>query len=132
MFIIFEFFDSSSLIIILTSILGGITAYYINIILKYGPVIGSGVVTLLSGVFPVLFGDFGTLLAGAATTSGYASMVSVKHVPSIKEMGALSFLAGSLYLVTIPAFQGIGGKLGTIAALSCLAFIGYKTILSRF
>ncbi len=96
------------------------------------PVIGSSVITLLSGVFPLVFGDFGILLAGAATTSGYASMVSIRHVPTIKEMGLLSFLAGSLYIVTIPAFQGIGGKLGTIAALACLAFIGYKTYLVNY
>lgn len=116
-----------SLWIVLTAILAGAATYYIAVFLNKGAVLGSAVVTLISGVFlPYFVPELGTTLAVVATCASYAGMVAVKNVPSLIEMGAVGFIVGILFLLTAPAYVGIGGKLGTIAAIGCFVWIGIK------
>jgi hypothetical protein len=123
----------NTIIIILVAIIGGIVAYYISHDLGKGPVVGSTIVTLGSGlIFTGLeyLGVPGTVeLAIVATTAGYAGMVSKKYVNNMTQMVVVSIISGVLYILSTNLFVGIGGRLGTIAAVSCFAFIGLKRLI---
>jgi len=118
-----------NLAIIITAILAGIATYTISVKLEKGAVFGSAIVVLLSGLFLPHFFEMGTTLAVMATTSSYAGMVAAKNVPNLKEMAAVGFIAGVLFILVEVPFAGVGGKLGTIAAISCLGWIGLKKAL---
>lgn len=115
-----------NLAIIITAILAGVAAYGISVKLEKGAVFGSAIVVLLSGLFLPHFFEMGDTLAVVATTSSYAGMVAAKNVPNLKEMAAVGFIVGVLFILAQPVYLGVGGKLGVIAAIACLAWIGLK------
>ena len=114
-------------IILAVAVLSGILTYLASIIIKRGSVVASAIVTLASGlVLPHFFPELGDTLAAVAACASYAGMISVENALDIKEMAAISLMTGILYLVTTHVFVGIGGKLGTVAAISCFAWLGVK------
>lgn len=116
-----------NLIIIITSAVSGILSYQLSNKFKKGPVFGSAVVTLASGVlFPLLVPEFGDKLMVAAACASYAGMAAKKLVPSSLEIGFISALSGILFILASNSYTGVGGRLGTIAALSCFAWMGLK------
>lgn len=118
-----------NLYVILVSVLAGCATYTISMLMGKGAVFGSAVVTLASGIiFPYFFPTLGPKLAIMATCSSYGGMVAVKNVPRLWEMAAVGFIAGILFIVTDGAYVGVGGKLGTIAAISCFSWIGCKKL----
>lgn len=119
-------------IILLVSILSTCITYYINIHLEKGPVLASAVVTLLSGlILPRFFHEIGTLLALVATTGSYAAMVSRERFPNIKDMVYVGILCGTLFILTQDVFVGVGGRLGTIAAISGLTWLGINKVKGK-
>ncbi|MCR3921180.1 MAG: hypothetical protein NUK65_01525 [Firmicutes bacterium] len=118
------------LLVVFVSILAGTATYYIGNIMKRSSVLGSALVVLASGiVFPSLFGPIGSTLAVVAATASYAGMVSKENVTSLFEMVLVGAITGLIFIAATPAFLGVGGKLGTIAAISCLSFRGLKQVL---
>ena len=116
-----------NILILIVSIIAGISTYAISNILKKGTVFASAIVTLISGiVFPYFFPEIGGKLMLVAACASYAGMVSVKHVPKLWEMSIISIMTGCLFIITILAYEGVGGRLGTIAAISCITWIGFK------
>ena len=120
------------LIIILVSVVAGVAAYAISVDMGKGGVFGSAVVTLIAGVlFRYLEADSIisiTGLAVVATTASYAGMVAQKNVANVKEMAVVGVIAGIIYIASGNAFVGVGGRLGTIAAIACFSWIGIKSI----
>ncbi|WP_026476634.1 hypothetical protein [Alkaliphilus transvaalensis] len=120
-----------NILILFVSTLAGVVTYYISVNLNKGAVFGSAIVTLVSGLlFPNIFPSIGAKLAIVATCASYAGMVAVKNVPKLWEMAIVSFITGGLYIATTSAYVGVGGKLGTIAAIACFSWIGCKKMLS--
>lgn len=119
--------DNLSIVII--AVLAGMATYVISVKLEKGAVFGSAIVVLLSGLFLPHFFETGATLAVVATTSSYAGMVAAKNVPNLKEMAAVGLIVGILFILAEPVYLGVGGKLGVIAALSCLSWIGIKKVL---
>lgn len=117
-----------NLAIIITAILAGIATYGISVKLEKGAVFGSAIVVLVSGLFLPHFFEMGTTLAVVATTSSYAGMVAGKNVPNFKEMAAVGLITGLLFILAEPVYQGVGGKLGVMAAIACLSWIGVKQV----
>ncbi|MCC5912189.1 MAG: hypothetical protein JJT76_17370 [Clostridiaceae bacterium] len=116
-------------IIILVSIIAALCTYYISIRLNKGAVFASATVTLVSGfIFPHFFPQIGGSLAAMATCASYAAMVSAAKFPKIEEMVVLGFINGLLFIATTSAFPGVGGRLGTIAAISGLSWLGMKKV----
>ncbi|AKL96779.1 hypothetical protein CACET_c33350 [Clostridium aceticum] len=117
------------LVIILVSIAAALITYYISITMNKGAVFGSAIVTLVAGfIFPHFFPDKGATLAAVATCASYAGMVAVGKFPKIQEMVAVGFLAGIIFIATTTAFVGVGGRLGTIAAVAGLSWLGIKKL----
>jgi hypothetical protein len=118
-------------IIIITAILAGMFAYYVNIVLGSGGVLGSAIVVLTGGLlFEPLFGQLGSTMALVAATASYAGMISKGNAKTIGEMALIGLITGLLFIAATPAYIGVGGRLGTIAAISCLSYCGYKRLVA--
>ncbi|MDO5689552.1 MAG: hypothetical protein Q4G61_04840 [Tissierellia bacterium] len=117
------------IIILAIMIVAGIATYTVSIVLKKGAVIASAVVTLASGMLiPYFFPTMGPLLTTAAACASYAGMISVENALNLFEMAIISLMTGILFIATNSAYPGIGGRLGTIAAISCFAWLGFKKV----
>ena len=117
------------MIILIISIVAGMATYIVSNILKRGPVIASAIITLVSGLMlPYFFPIKGEMLMVAAACSSYAGMISVENALNVLEMAVISLMTGILFIAATNAYPGIGGRLGTIAAISCFAWLGFKKI----
>lgn len=118
-----------NIMILIVAIIAGLLTYVIANILNKGAVFASAVVTLVSGIiFPYFFPLMGNTLMVAAACASYAGMVAIKNVPKLWEMIMVSSITGTLFIIVNSSYVGVGGRLGTIAALSCLAWIGFKRV----
>lgn len=121
-----------TIMIILVAVLATSLTYLIIHKLKKGPVIASAVVTLLSGILlPSLLPEEGMLLATVATAGSYAAMVSKEKFPRLVDMIFVGVLCGIVFILTQEVFVGVGGRLGSIAAISCFSWLGLKRIKDR-
>lgn len=119
--------------ILIIMIIAGVATYFISNFLKRGAVIGSAIVTLVAGlILPYFFPETGTSLAVAAACASYAGMISVENALNLMEMAVISLMTGILFIAASSAYSGIGGKLGTIAAISCFAWLGFKKVFVGF
>ncbi|WP_100064980.1 hypothetical protein [Miniphocaeibacter massiliensis] len=117
------------IIILIISVVAGISTYIVSNILKRGSVIASAIITLISGLMiPYFFPNIGGMLTLAAACSSYAGMISVENALNIFEMAIISLMTGILFIASTSAYLGIGGRLGTIAAISCFAWLGFKKV----
>ncbi|WP_312907127.1 hypothetical protein [Tissierella praeacuta] len=116
-------------IILIISIVAGMATYVVSNILKRGAVIASAIITLVSGLMlPYFFPLMGNVLATAAACSSYAGMISLENALNLLEMAVISLMTGILFIAARSAYIGIGGRLGTIAAISCFAWLGFKKV----
>ncbi|NLP17582.1 MAG: hypothetical protein GX376_00650 [Firmicutes bacterium] len=114
-------------VLIITATLAGVAAYVISVELGKGAVLGSAIVVLAGGIiFPPLLGDLGSSMALVAATAAYAGMVSKDNIRCRGEMAVVGCISGFLFLAAAPAYPGVGGRLGTIGAIACLSFMGYR------
>lgn len=121
-----------SLMIILTTTIAGVLSYQISNKFKKGPVFGSAIVTLAAGILlPIILPGMGERLMVAAACGSYAGMAGKKLVPSSLEIGLISSLAGFMLIIASSAYPGVGGRLGTIAALACFSWMGMKRTMKQ-
>ncbi|MFB0971949.1 MAG: hypothetical protein GX666_08435 [Tissierellia bacterium] len=119
-------------IILIVSVIAGVSTYAISHTFNKGAVVGSAVVTLLSGlIFPFLFPELGGTLAAVGACVSYAGMVDATKAKNFKEMAAISLITGIIFIIASSAYNGIGGKLGTMGAIGCFAWIGIKKIFIK-
>lgn len=119
-------------IILLVGVLSTCITYFISIHLKRGPILASAIVTLASGIsFPYIFKDGGLLLAIVATTGSYAAMVTRDKFPHLSDMVFVGLLCGILFLLTQDVFLGVGGRLGSIGAISGLTWLGFNKLKNK-
>lgn len=117
------------LLIITIAIVSGILTYVIANKLNKSGTFASSIVSLTFGIIlPLLFKENGMTYALVAACSSYAGMVSVKLVPHIWSMGVVSFISGVLFIIFSSAYQGVGGRLGTIAAIACMTYVGIRNL----
>lgn len=118
---------------LLAGIIGAVGAYWISLHLNKGATMGAALMVLLSGLIfpniPSIDPALGATLAVVSTTGAYAGMISKKNVPNIVEMVIVGAIVGLISILAAAAYAGVGGKLGTMAAISCLIWLGIKKVL---
>lgn len=113
--------------ILLVAVLATSLTYTIIFKLKKGPVLASALVTLTSGLLlPYVFPEKGVLLTTVATAGSYAAMVSKDKFPRLLDMVFVGLICGLVFILTQEVFVGVGGRLGSIAAISCFTWLGIK------
>jgi hypothetical protein len=96
---------------------GALICYYLNHHLHFGPVISAGIVGTTASFIPAINAKSAYLkqLPASFYCGAFIGMTSLNIASSIYFVLAASFFAGALLLVSKSLFNGLGGKLGTIA-----------------
>lgn len=81
-------------------------------------VIASCIVGLLGTLIPIPKVFNKNNIQGAIYSGSFAGMCSIGVLTSYLQIGLLSLLGAIIYLLTIDLFDGVGGKLGTVAFVS--------------
>lgn len=116
-------------ITILVAVLATCITYFISLHLKKGPVFASAVVTLVAGILSLyILPDVGVVFGVVAACGSYAAMVSREKFPKMADMVFVGILCGAIFILTEDVFVGVGGRLGSIAAISGLTWLGIKKI----
>jgi hypothetical protein len=115
------------ILIVLWIPLGAITCYLLNNHYYLGPVIAATIVGTLASCLPYL-NKKSTYLKQLPPTlycGAFIGMSSTQIASSVYFILAASFFAGVLLLVSKSLFNGLGGKLGTVAfiAVALTSFI---------
>lgn len=119
-------------IIICVTIICGIATFFLSSKFKKGAVTSSALITLLSGlILPRLFPEIGGTLAAAGACASYAGMIEAKRITSLKEMGIVSLFVGFIFIIASAGYPGVGGRLGTIAAIGCFAWLALRNIFYK-
>lgn len=107
------------------TVVGAVATFSLHTRLPLGPVLASAIVGAVTGILlPVAFGDVGGTLAAAAFGASFTGMATTARVPNEGWMALAGLAVGLTFVYTMPYLGGSGGKLGTIAFISCLAIYG--------
>ncbi len=108
-------------VLIVLGAVGCLATYYCSEKRKMGPVVGSGIVGIVGGILlPLLDPTYGALYANLVFCASFAGMASRRILQRWPLFAISGALCGLLFYLTRSYFDGIGGKLGTIAFVSVL------------
>ncbi|NLM06644.1 MAG: hypothetical protein GX219_06975 [Tissierellia bacterium] len=121
-----------NILIIIVSLISGMSSYLIAHKLNKGTVVGSSLTSLVGALLLLLFfPEYGLLLASACSCASYAGMVSIKNASNYLGMAAISLITGIIFILAQGSYIGVGGRLGTIAGIACLIWIGIREIIIK-
>lgn len=121
-----------NILIIIVAIVATCITYYISINLNKGAVFASAVITLIGGIiFPYIFPEGGGILAAVGACGSYAGMATKEKFPSMMDMVFVGLICGSVFILSSNAYVGVGGRLGTMAAISGFTWLGIKKLRER-
>ncbi|TYT62771.1 hypothetical protein [Natrialba swarupiae] len=109
-------FDETDAIDALAVVVGAVVTFLASVSLGLGPVVASALVGVLAGVFV-------PRVAVPAYCGSFVGMASPSAFPSLEYVAAAGVISGIAYVATTESFDGVGGKLGTIALCGCLATV---------
>jgi len=117
--------------IIAYAVFGSVATRAISIRLGRGPVMASAFLGALAGaLLPALHGSAaGRLFEAAFFCGSFAGMSSVARLRSEGEAAVAGLFCGLAFILALPHLGGAGGKLGTLAFGSVLAYLGLRRIL---
>ncbi|HHX10302.1 MAG TPA: hypothetical protein GX729_02840 [Firmicutes bacterium] len=100
--------------IVPVTVVSAVATYIIGTRFKQGGVMGSGLTSVVGGLFlPALFPEIGSTLAAACACGSYAGMSSEARIPNEGYMAVAGVIAGLMFIWGSPCIGGIGGRLGT-------------------
>jgi hypothetical protein len=119
--------------VLVVALAAGLLTRFLTYRIQRGPVLSSAVVTVAAGLLlPVLFPQGGGTLVPVAACASYVGMSSENRLGKLWQMVLALSLAAVLYVASSSIFNGIGGKGGTIAAISVIAVWGsFQIILAH-
>lgn len=118
--------------IMLSAVVAAVATFWISIDLKHGPVIGSSIVGLVGGLLlPVLLPETGPLLAVVVICASFTGMSSTARIPNYWWMTLAGVVTGIIFIYSLPALGGAGGKLGTIAFGSAMVAYAARVLLDQ-
>ena len=112
-----ERYLKKDLFLIIFSVSGAVSTFFINTELKFGPVIAAGFIGTMASFIPSINNKSNLLKeAPSAVYCGvFVGMSSTSVVPNLKFILLAGIIAGSILILSKNIFNGLGGKLGTIA-----------------
>jgi len=117
---------------ILVSLIAGLLTWALHHRLQRGPVLASAVTTLTAGLILPDLVEHGAVLVPVAACASYVSMSATVRLRGSMEVGLALILAALIYNTSTEIFVGVGGKLGTIAAISVMTVWGGVQTLGLF
>ena len=112
-------------VVVPVAVLGAVATVVLSVRLGLGAVVGSALVGVVAGVaFPTLIPGAGAPLAIVAFCASFVGMSTTERLGHEGHVAVAGALSGVVFLAVAPAFAGAGGKLGTVAFLSCIGWFG--------
>lgn len=110
-------------IILISGIAGALITFYLNNQLQFGGVMASAGVSVCAGGFFFIFPDvineyLTTNIPLVMMGSSFIGMATSKVIYRFWTIGLSGCMFSVIFLFTSPFFEGFGGSLGTIAAIS--------------
>lgn len=105
-------FTKDTIIMILGTAFSAAITWYINHNLGYGPIVANGFVGILAAIL------ISPKFAGGYYLASFIGMSSMAVMPSIMAASIAGVVAGIVIIFSTDIYAGMGGKGGTIAALS--------------
>lgn len=113
---------SVNTLIVLISVGATIGTFSLSVRLKLGPVMASALVGIAGGLLlPRLMPETGPMLAIVVICASFAGMSSRERLADERRLALAGLITGFIFIFTLPAMGGAGGKLGAIAFASTLA-----------
>lgn len=123
----------NQLTVVLLMVLGTWATFYLSVYYKKGNVMASAVVVLGAGLIEHFIpGVLNTQTAAGIAVASYAGMVSSKLIAQQHEILIIGVLCSFVFFSVDGIFSGVGGRLGTIAAVSWGSYFGLKLIYNSF
>jgi len=123
--------DFSWMIVLSAAAAAGLT-WLLADLKPLGAVRASSIVGLIGGfIFPLFLPITGSLPAAAVFCASFVGMVARERMPKLWMVVLAGAVAGALIQISVPIFDGFGGKLGTIAMASVLFVWSYLTIFDK-
>lgn len=117
-------FDTIGLVVVY-SVVAAVATFALHYRWSLDPVSASSVVGVVGGLaLPWLYPAIGDLLAATIYAASFAGMSDQSRIPDERWMALAGICVGLVVVYTAPYLGGAGGKLGTIAFVSCLAVYG--------
>jgi hypothetical protein len=108
-------------LIIVFSVVAAVLTFYIDAWLKKGPVMASGIVSLVFGLtLPHPYPGMDNILALVVICASFAGMAGRERFRTLAPAAFADIVCGLGYILSMPYLGGPGGKLGTIAFGSVL------------
>ncbi|SDK95459.1 hypothetical protein [Natronincola ferrireducens] len=104
--------DKNKLYTILCAFIGATITWYINHQMGYGPIVANGLVGVIGAVL------LPAPLAAATYIASFVGMSGFSVLSSVVGAGIGGIIAGLVIAFSPEVYAGIGGKGGTIAAMS--------------
>jgi len=122
--------------LIISSILGACTTYYLSISKQQGPVRASAILSLIVAgffyIYPQLLSEYLTQNIPLIFIGGsFIGMVSSAQMSSYIGLSIAGLLFAVIYLNTSQFFAGYGGALGTSACISLLVVLSIPHFKSK-
>jgi hypothetical protein len=117
-------------IILLCTIVGALLTYLLQHRIKLSPVLASGLVGVMGGLFfQILYPDLAGNLTTALYCSTFVGMSSQKRFRKESPIILVGLMVGVFFILSFPHFGGVGGKIGTVAFVSLLSLEGGRNLL---
>lgn len=108
---------------------GAVAAVVASLRFGWGAVVGSAVVGLAAGVALPAVSAVGETLAAVTFCASFVGMSSADRLGSEAHVAVAGAVCGLVFVAAATVFAGAGGKLGTVAFVSCLAVAGAERLL---
>ena len=123
-------------IIILVSIIGAVSTFYVKVKYKWSPVKASALLSLIVGVVffalqYLLQHDVIKTIPAVFIGASFAGMSAKRTVPNNWWVAFAGVVFGFIFLNTSKFFTGYGGGLGTTACLSVVITLGLMDLAKK-
>ncbi|UPV74672.1 hypothetical protein M0R89_01050 [Halorussus limi] len=104
----------------------------LSVRLDLGGVVGSALVGLVAGLgFSAIPVGPGETLAAVAFCASFVGMTSSERLDGEARVALAGAVCGLVFVAVAAAFSGAGGKLGTVAFVSCVTTAGAERLLAQ-
>ncbi|WP_435175086.1 hypothetical protein [Halorussus sp. AFM4] len=118
-------------LVVPVTVAAAVATAVLSVRLDLGSVVGSALVGLAAGLAAATLPFVGGTLAAAAFCASFVGMSSFDRLAGEARIALAGAVCGLVFVAVGTAFAGAGGKLGTVAFVSCVATAGAERLFHR-
>ncbi|NHN59441.1 MULTISPECIES: hypothetical protein [Halorussus] len=118
-------------LVVPVTVAAAVATTVLSVRLDLGSVVGSALVGLAAGLAAATLPFVSGTLAAAAFCASFVGMSSFDRLAGEARIALAGAVCGLVFVAVGTAFAGAGGKLGTVAFVSCVATAGAERLFER-